>query len=240
MICHIKKQLTVLPSLCDNTAKLSIPSIFSVFMDIASEHAQIIEVGSDKLNQKNLFWLTVKTKIIIHKLPEMMKKTEVATWPEAPERIRTNRYYTLSNEDGILVEGKSEWAIIGTEDGKLHRIDEIFPSDIEFYEKKVCETPFERMADDFHEYGEKCKYTVKSTDIDLGQHMNNAAYIRAIFGAFSCKEIEEANISEAEIHFKQPCFENEVLSVRIRKDGNRTYIGMIKENGKAAVIARFS
>ena len=240
MTCHIKNELTVLPSVCDNTAKISIPSIFSVFMDIAAEHAQILGVGSDEMQEKNLFWLTAKTKIKIHRRPEMMKRITVQTWPEPAERIRANRYYTLSCGDEILVEGKSEWTIIGTEDGKLHRIDEVFPSGIEYYGNKVCDKPFARMSDNFSDGEEKGTYTVRSTDIDLGQHMNNASYIRAIFGMFSCKEIEAIKITEVEIHFKAPCFEGEKLSVKIKKTDGETMISMIKEDGKTAVLARLS
>lgn len=238
MACIMEKEMTVLPSVCDDTARLSIPSIFSIFMDLASEHGEIIGVGGAELQKKGLFWLTVKTKIKIYDCPEMMAKIKAQTWPEAPERIRANRYYLLTDGQKPLAEGKSEWAIISTEDGKLHRIDEVYPSDIDHYENKVCNEPFRRMSDDFSDCETFCEYTVKSTDIDLGKHMNNAAYMRAIFGAFSCKEIEEMNISEAEIAFKSPCFEREKLAVKIKKIEEEILIAMIKEDGKTAVVAR--
>lgn len=240
MICQMEKQMTVLPSICDNTSRLSIPSIFSIFMDLASEHAPMLGVGGEELMRKNLFWLTVKTKIKIHERPKMLDKITARTWPEAPERIRCNRYYSLSDGNKTLAEGKSEWTIIGIDDGKLHRPNEVYPSDLEHSEDKVCTEPFVRLSEDFSECDEIGKYKVRSTDIDLGQHMNNAAYVRAIFGMFTCKEIEEMNVTEAEIAFKTPSFEGEELSVKIRRNEGYIDIGMIKESGKAAAVARLT
>jgi len=240
MDCLLKKELTVLPSICDNTARFSVPAVFSTFMDLASEHGQIIGVGNDVLEEKGLFWLTVKTKIKINKRPSMMDKITASTGPEKPERIRCNRYYLLSNGEEHLIEGKSEWTIISPNNGKLHRIDEVYPTDIEHYEKRICEEPFSRLSDDFSNDEEICRYTVRSTDIDLGQHMNNAAYMRAIFGVFSCEELDKLNIKEAEILFKAPCFEGESLSVKIRRNEGYIDIGMLKEGGKAAAVARLT
>jgi len=62
MECKLEKQVSVALSMCDNTGKLAIPHIFSLFMDLAAEHGDTIGVGMDVLSQKGLFWLTVKPK----------------------------------------------------------------------------------------------------------------------------------------------------------------------------------
>ena len=49
--------------MCDNTGGIGIPAIFSLFMDLATEHGAMIKMGAEDLAEKGLFWLTVKTKV---------------------------------------------------------------------------------------------------------------------------------------------------------------------------------
>lgn len=237
MEAKLEKRLKILTSMCDNTERLSIPYTFALFMDLAAEHGTNIGVGADDLAEKGLFWLTVKTKILFHKRPKMMSEITASTWPEVPGRMRCNRDYMLSDENGILVEGKTEWAMIDMQSGRLHKTIDAYPEELEHITYKVCDTPFLRISEDFEECEEISAYTVRSTDIDLGQHMNNAAYATVLFGAFSCKEITELDPKEVEIVFRSPSYEGETLSIRRRSTESGIEIGMIKADGKAAAVA---
>ena len=66
-----EKDITIAPSLCDSTAKLSIPGVFSVFMDMAAEHAEELGCGIGMIKKRGLFWITVRTKILVRKLPDL-------------------------------------------------------------------------------------------------------------------------------------------------------------------------
>jgi hypothetical protein len=41
--------------------------------------------------------------------------------------------------------------------------------------------------------------------------MNNAAYLRAMFGTFSCAELSAMDIRAADALFRAPCFEGDEL-----------------------------
>lgn len=239
MTCQMQKPVTVLTSACDHTAHISVPAIFSLFMDLASEHASKIRLGADVLAEKGMFWLTVRTKVQITARPHLTQVVDAITWPEAPGRVRCNRYYTLTDQSGgLLVSGKTEWAIIDVNSGKLCRIADIYPDDLDHLTETVCDEPFARMAEDFSDGETIGTYTVRSTDIDLGQHMNNAAYLHALFGAFSCEETDAMNIREVEVNFRTPCFEGETLTICRRTVDGATEYGMLRADGKAAALIR--
>lgn len=238
MKSKMEKQFLVPLSLCDNTARLSVPGLFITYMDMASEHGTEIGLGAAELSKKNLFWLAVKTKVKIIRRPDMLESVNCITWPEKPVRVRCNRYYVLKSDDEVIAEGKTEWAMINTETGRLCRYDEIYPENLEHYEEKVCEQPFARISEDFSSDEELGVYTVRSTDIDLGQHLNNAAYVRIIFGMLSCAELETLDIKEMEINFRSPCYEGDILSVRRRKTDNGFEVGVIREDGTTASVAQ--
>lgn len=234
------KTMQIPVSLCDNTGALSIPSIFSIFMDLASFHAAELGVGFDKLGPKGLFWLTVKTKIRIYKRPNMLETVNAITWPQKPNRIRFNRFYSLNSNDEVLIEGKTEWAIIDTNSGKLQRAEDVYPDTINHLEETICDAPFEKFNLDFLNAEDIGTYIVKSTDIDIGNHMNNAAYIRAFFGFISCEESSNTNPSEIEIAFKSPCFEKETLKVKRINIENNLYLAFLHNNNTVASVIKLT
>lgn len=239
MECKMQKEYIIPISDCDNTGKLSIPGIFSIFMDMASEHGDLMGLGFDVLGAKDLFWLTVRTKIQIHNRPGMLKKVVLETWPAVPGRVRCDRYYTIMNGNDIAAEGKTEWAIINMSTNRLAKLSEVYPPDFEYVNKCVCDGAFMRVKEDFAGCEEIGQYVIRSTDIDVGQHMNNAAYIRAVFGVFSCEQRAKMNIKEVEAAFKSQCYEGDVLSIRRRETEDGFEIGVVRSGDEAAVVMRF-
>ena len=67
--------------------------------------------------------------------------------------------------------------------------------------------------------------------------MNNAAYVRAIAGAFSSKDWSDLRIREMEVAFRSPCFEGETLEIHRRHADGGTEIRLSRE-GKTIALAR--
>ncbi len=235
----MEKNLNVLISQCDSTSKMSMPSIFTLFGDLASDHAPKIGLGSDTLAEKGLFWVAVRTKIKVHRRPEMTETFRANTWPEAPGRVRCVRYYSLTDTDlNLLAEGKSEWAIVDLATGRPHKLSEIYPEELQHLMVTACDEPFNKIAETVDDTEKFATYTVRSTDIDIGRHMNNAAYIRAVFGAFTCAELEKINISDIEINFKAQCYEGDELAFYKRNCGGALEIIILRPDGKCAATIR--
>lgn len=231
----LEKNQTVLTSLCDDTGRLSVPALFSLFMDIASEHAQLLGNGIDAFARQDLFWVVVRTKIKIFARPRLMSALTVKTWPEPAGRARCIRYYTLKDGEKTVAEGKNEWAIINTKTGRPQRLDGIYPPELSFCADKVCEEAFSAVNSDFSDAELFAEYIVRSTDIDMGHHMNNAAYIRALFGAFSCEELSCADFKNVEITYKTQCFEGERLKLLKRTTERGTEVAFCHAEGSVAV-----
>ncbi len=232
-----ERKATIPLSLCDNTGKLSIYNVFTLFMDIATEHAEELKLSSDDLGDE-LFWITVRTKVKIEKRPSMNDIVTLKTWPEKPSRVRANRHYVISGENGVLINGKSEWTVVNTTTGKLCRVEELYGEDFEFCDDVCIKEKYSRINDDFSNAKEVEKYTVRSTDIDLVQHMNNAAYIRTLIGAISTKDLENSPIAEIEIAYKAQSYEGETLTIMQREVDGCVDYGMIKDDGTTCATIR--
>ena len=200
-------------SMCDDTGRLGIPAMLDLFMDVATTHAIHMGCGWPQMAPRHLFWLTVKTKAIIDARPRMGETFTIRTWPESPDKMRCNRSYEISQAGTILVRSKTEWAVLDTAAGTLVPVTTVYPEGLEF-PAGVCPEPFVRVVDKFDGVEPFATYTVRSTDIDVGHHMNNVAYSRAALGSFSCAELAALNIHEVDCIFRNQCFEGDVLTVQ--------------------------
>ncbi len=233
----LRKTFPILPSMCDQSARLGIPDTVDLFMDIAAEHAQALGCGLRSLGEKGLFWLTVRTRVRFFRRPALMEEVALTTWPEAPGRLRANRDYLLEGDGGLLAAGRTEWAVLEQATGKLRSPGEVYDPALAFREETVWAEPFSRLPDvPLEEYA---RYTVRSTDMDLGDHMNNAAYVRALAGTFSLRDWQAMDPAELEIAYRTPGREGEVLlwQKRLQPDGSLS-LRAAREDGTAAVLAK--
>ena len=229
--------LTILPGMCDFDGLLGVPNIFSLFMDIATEHAEALHVGMNDLMPQGLFWLTVRTKARFYRRPGLTERVTAITWPEPPERSRCYRDYAIEKNGEVLVEGRTEWMIMNMKTGRLVPTDTVFPRELDFEARRTLPEPFLRLSEDPEGAAPLGAYTVRATDIDLGGHMNNAAYLRALAGAFSSKAWRDMAVHELEASYRSPCFEGETLQIlqKTSDDGREV---LFTRDGKAVFLAR--
>lgn len=231
-------QITVMPSQTDFINRLGYYETFRLFMDLANMHAEKLGVDQLTLMNRSLFWLTVKTRIRFYRRPGMSCRVEGQTWPVRPLSLRTDRCYRLLDDEGPLAEGRTEWAIMDLSKGRLANLADLFPTELEFNEESFPIEDFPRImpADDTYEL--KGTYKVTSSDIDMGQHMNNAAYVRALLGMFSVQELRDMDIKEITVVFKTSAHEGDVLSMPLKRTGNTIDTGLYFQDGKPALLAR--
>ena len=112
-----------------------------------------------------------------------------------------------------------------------------FPEDFLFAEREgITEAPA-RFRDDLLPEELVQRHTVRSTDIDMGHHMNNVAYVRLLLDCFPASVLAGGEIASMEVHYAAPCFEGEELSVLCRREGSICRMAVRKPDGKTAVLA---
>ncbi|MBQ8995524.1 MAG: hypothetical protein IJ091_06890 [Oscillospiraceae bacterium] len=239
MLNQLEKTFPISPSHCDSSARLGIPNSFALFMDIATEHADILGIGLKHLSPQHRFWLTVKSKAHFYRRPSLSEVITLSTWPEHPDSRKCNRDYTIRSGDELLIDGKTEWAVIDTSTGRLIHVDTIYPEGLVLLDDIVFEEPFSKFTMDLSDARPIGNIQVRSTDIDLGGHMNNVAYINAFASLFSSDQWNSMDIHEMEVWYRSQCYENEVLSVVEKKVDDATEVYYIKVDQSIAFELRY-
>ena len=231
-------EIQIMPSQTDYVNRLRYHETFNVFMDLANRHAEILGVDQKTFMDRNLFWLTVKTRIRFYRRPQMSERVQGQTWPVKPISLRSDRCYRLLDNDGVIAEGRTEWAVMDMNSGRLANLNELFPKELVFNEEQFSIEDFPRIMPYDDSFVLKDTYKVLSSDIDMGQHMNNVAYVRALMGMFSVEELKDMDIREITVIFKTSAHENDVLSMMYKKDGNILDCGFYFEDGKPSLLAK--
>ncbi len=233
-----KRDMSVPMSMCDFQGRLSIADTVGIFMDMATEVTELLDIGLTAMERDSFFWLTVRTRCRFHRRPKALEQITAATWAHAMQRAVCNRYYTLSQGEELLAEGKTEWMVLDKLTGGLAA--SLGPGFYSFpaSDETVCDGKKTRVSRDFG--GDKLLglYSVRSTDIDIGHHMNNIAYIRAILGMVPTAELRELNIREFEAVYISPCLEGQELSIYRRDCEDGFELGLFRPDGQLAATAK--
>ncbi len=229
------RELTVTLSMTDASGRISYADAFRLFIDAAAAHAEELGLGLYDMRAKDLFWLAVKTRVHFGERPRIGSRFILRTWPEAADKIRGNRSYQIIADGKPVVWGKTEWAILNTGTNRLVPMRGIYPPSLTFTKESASPEPFSRI--DPENAVEYARYTVRSTDIDVGKHMNNVAYVRAVLGSFSSEELEALDPASIEVLYKTSCFEGEELVFSRESSAGGTDIAVTK-NGEPAVMMR--
>ena len=225
---RFEQEILIPPSACDYSGKLGYAGAFAVLMDLATEHAERLGIGLAAMKAKNRFWVTVKTKIIFYERPAVSEAVRLITWPEKPGAVRCNRSYEIRRGDELLVAGRTEWAVMNTELNTIAPATDLFPAELDYMSGSSVSESFARIPARFDGSEPFTSYTVRSTDIDLGGHMNNAAYPRALFGAFSVQALREKPVRCVDLIFRAPCHEGDLLSFYKKEEDGRLDIRMAR------------
>ena len=234
---YTKNQLVGV-SMCDASGRLGISNTFALFQDIASEHAEILGVGNAAMQEKHAFWVTARTRVHFYRRPQMMQDVDITTWPAAPGAMRCDRYYRMEESDEILAEGRTEWCVLDTQSGKVVSPATMFGPEIEYLDDAVLTAPYARFRHNFTDEDCAVSHAVRPSDVDIGRHMNNVAYLRLICDSFPVEELEKLNVQELEIWFCLPCFENDRLDVLRRETEYGYEFGVRRPDGRYAALAQ--
>ncbi len=234
-----EREILLPPSVCDATGRLGYPGAFSLFMDAATEHAERLGIGLSEMLARRRFWLTVRTKIEFYERPRISEALRLLTWPEKPGAVRFNRSYELRRGEALLVAGRTEWAVLNTDTGTVAPSADLMPEGVAYERGAAVEAGYVRMPDRFAGLAPFAEYRVRSTDIDLGGHMNNAAYPRALFGALPGRAYQEEELRCIDLVFRAPCFEGETLQLYRREEAGALDLRMARGD-ETVLLARLA
>ena len=236
------RKFIVQPDHCGRDTAISPVGVFIAFQAISAEHAQILGIGVSDMALKKKYWVTVHNRIDFTGRAWLLDELEASTWAEPcdPDSLKCFRGYSLTRNGRQVAVGRTQWAIIDEEGQALPFRDSGFPEDYEYVTLPgITDDPI-WFEDDYTDDDVCGEFTVRSTDIDFGHHMNNIAYIRKFLDRFPSESITGKAIRSIEIHYGHPCMEGKTLKVYQKKENGYSRMCIRNSKGQMAAMIRIT
>jgi len=226
----------------DAKNRISLPSLWKYLQETAWNHANQIGIGYSDLARNDHFWVLSRLAIDMDEYPGWGDKIRVKTWLLGSSRLFALRDFSIVKEDGRVIGGaKSAWVVLNLRNRKPQRIEPFLHGLIPLSDQHGAETKLDKLpapvAPD-----EETFFTVRYSDLDVHQHVNNARYIEWILDSYSFEMNQTHHITTFEINFLAESNYGDGLSIRSerRKDSSPTFLHAIvrKEDGRELCRAR--
>ena len=235
--CSLELKMRAMPSMCDQDSLMSIPAMLDMFQDVAGIHAESVGIGAMELEEKGLFWIVSKTRLVVNERPMVQELLDAVTWIQPADRVTCERDWAICRNGEQLAYVRSIWAALKRENFRPAHMSEFYP-DSDFSIAPPDDKPFARIKKDFDGAEALGEYRIRSVDIDRGGHMNNVNYVRAMLGCFSCDEIKEMDIHELDMQFLLQCYEGDTIRfLRRPSEDGLMEVGALNEEGKLCFTA---
>ncbi|MCL2369610.1 MAG: thioesterase [Firmicutes bacterium] len=217
--------------------RLKPSSILQFFQDIATEHANILDIGYRKMMSMKCFWVLTKVSAEVVKNPSMCERVKILTYPRKPSPVEATRdYYILDSKGEVLVRGSSKWCVLDFANKKIRRTSDVFSyTDEYYYPKDAISGGCTRLRPpaDGKVIGD---YEVKITDLDTNVHMNNAKYANLLLDYENIDFVQKYDLKCFEINYLgELAFAEKVKIIRAGESGERIYHG-VKSDGRDAFL----
>ena len=222
----------------DISRHLSFVSLCNYLQDAAASHAVQLQLGYGDLQRQQLAWVLRQMRVETSGRALWGDTVRIETWPRRPDRLLAHRDFLVINGKGEeIARATTAWLIIDTEQRRHIRLDPAMFEDYHFREQEVFTEPL-RSLPRMKEGKLLFRRTVRFSDIDMNDHLNNVSYIRWIMDAYYLENPHGSYPATFDIQHGHEVFEGQEVGVyQHAGEGYILYQVRIEETGQTAATA---
>lgn len=200
---------------CDFFGLWKLAAIFQQLTEAAGSHATQLGSGLDQLFEYNLMWVYSRIKLKIYRYPRASEIIRIRTWPKTvQQRLFYIRDFQLHDEqEKLIAAATSAWLVIDAGSRSLvppRKLEKlVLPNSPD---EHGLDEPLEKI--NLPDGGEECyRRTVRFSDLDVLEHMNNSRYVEGICDAFNLEQYQSQEISWLQIDYDKEVRYGEELAI---------------------------
>ena len=206
----------------DQFQEVKLSSLFRMFQEIATAHADKIGVGSKKTFDLGQAWILTRMQLEMYRYPKYEETIVINTYPGENKSFIFPRYFEIKTKKGeLLARCSTLWAII------------------DLTTRKVSLNPFGKLKlPEEHHDGElplPGKVTtdevslleqriVRYSEMDMNGHLNNTKYVDYVVDAIPVEKLKENRIKSFLINFNKEIKADDVVDIKVSANETQTII----------------
>lgn len=206
----------------DKYQKATLLTLLNYMEESAICHSEYAGFGVSKLKSMKRGWVLSRWLIEIDKYPCLGDTVTVETWPSCLEKFYSIREFLLWDKSGqAMVRARSLWVFLDIDRRRPVRIPAEFGEAYGINDKKALDREFSDFKP-LENYDASIRFTVRRSDIDTNDHVNNARYVEWMLEAIPGDVYESSSpIGLEVIYRKETGFGGSVIS-KCSINGNNT------------------
>lgn len=217
----------------DRYGRLQPASVFDIFQDAATIHANEMGMSRDAMVQRGVFWAVVRSKLEIVKAPEQCQAVKVRTWPHTPTRFSFLRDFTMRDAAGdLLVKAMNEWVLMDLESRTFVSVKDYYSGPDDFDETRAFEGKLRKIADFAEGNRPVVEIVPRYSDIDVNGHVNNARYANYVIDALNPDE--RGAMKTLQIDYRHEVLPGVPLAMHTLVEDGRVVSKGVNEQGETA------
>ncbi len=210
----------------DVRQKLRLTTLFQYLQEVAGRHVTDTPVGYDALEARGQFWVLVRIRARILRMPAWRDTVSVETWAKRMDRMFAYREYEVRKDGELLIAATSEWMLMDRESRKPCRLS-CLPAAMPLREEEGLAERIGKLVPAGRGLTSR-KCVARYSDIDMYHHVNNTKYIEWAMDCFEYSFLAGHEVEEIQINFVAEVGPDEEVSVSL--------IGALDENGLADAL----
>lgn len=189
----------------DVNGRLQVPILCKLLQEAATIHAADLGVSVESLIDDGCAWVLSRMHVVVDRWPRADDEILIVTWPEALNRLTTERRFEIRCSDGSLcATATTLWLVLDLE----RRLPIRVPSRIvdALSRHDVGDEPIraDKQADP-DPVERETEFRVRRSDLDLANHVNNTSYVEWIIEAVPDEVWSAHAMVELDISYLAEC-----------------------------------
>lgn len=199
--CILTRKYYLSAAECNAQHEMALPQLAQKFIDVATEHANILGIGNPDMPKPDMGWVLSRLTVEMNCYPKYNTDYIITTWVEDWNRHFSRRAFSISDPDGnIFGYARSIWMVLNTSDRSNAGLSGL-DFKPEWISKMECPIPMQEKHVRIEPDGHEPIYRFKYCDIDFYRHVNTVRYIDLLLNQFSMQAYDDNIVNRLEISF---------------------------------------
>lgn len=213
----------------DENLYLKESAILDYAQEVAGLHAELLDVGKNKLRKDNLIRIVIRTKFEVIKEIQDLKEIKIKTNPIKNNLIEYPRDYFVYSDNKLLYKGRSVWVVYDLNNNRPILLNKNIHEDnsISAFNERIKKLEKLNLVNK-ENYVTDIK--ILNSYIDSNKHMNNSKVMDIYFDYLMDKNKRKL-LKEFQIEYIASAYLNDILSLyKYKVDETNEYLYAYKDN----------
>jgi medium-chain acyl-[acyl-carrier-protein] hydrolase len=182
--------------------RIALPPLCDWLQEAAGNHATALGVATDQLLEGGKAWVLTRLQVEVARYPAWREAVTVQTWPSAEDGLYAQRDFLLTDEaGGPIARATSQWLVIDVARRRPLRLPSAVTA-LTRPDRPHALSPSRHALSPPETPDAPHPFTVRRSDLDLNQHVNNVRYVEWALEATPPGVIEGSRCVGVDVQFR--------------------------------------